>query len=135
MGDLLVLLSSVPLAASIVLLFDRRGGLVDWSGSVAAVRGVRIRGACFLLGLLMLGAGLTLGLQQGWNVASAVVAAIAAAALVAFAAYRPRVVALAQTGRRQAPRVRLAPRARTVWLVLFGLSVLASLVLSVLAVV
>ncbi|RHA41003.1 hypothetical protein [Cellulomonas rhizosphaerae] len=134
MGDLLVLLSSVPLAASIVLLFNRRGGLVDWGGSAAAVRGVRIRGACFLLGLLMLGVGLTLGLQQGWTTSSAVEAGVAAAALVAFAVYRPRVVALAQTGRRQAPRIRLAPRARTVWLMLFALSALASLVLSVLAV-
>lgn len=133
-GDLLVVLSSVPFSLSVVLLFNRRGALMDWSGSLGALRGVRIRGICFLLGLLLLGAGLTLGLQQGWTVVSGVAAGAAAVAMVAFAVYRPRTVSEEQVGHRhRAPKVTLEPAARTRSAGAFGCSALASVVLIVTA--
>ena len=91
-GDLLVGLSSLPLAVGVVSMFRRDGTLAEWSGSATAVRGVRIRGACVLVGLLMLGTGLTLGLSQDDRTSSVIVAGVSLAALVTFALYRPRTV-------------------------------------------
>ncbi|WP_123369405.1 hypothetical protein [Cellulomonas sp. PhB150] len=135
MGDLLVVLSSVPLSLSVLLLFNRHGALVDWSGSVGALRGVRVRGTCFLVGLLMLGAGLTLGLQQGWTATSGAVAGFAAGAMLVFAAYRPATVFEEQVGRRhRAPKVRLDRAARARSAAAFGCSAVAAVVLIAMAV-
>lgn len=135
-GDLLVVLSSVPLSLSVLLLFNRHGALVDWSGSVGALHGVRVRATCFLVGLLMLGAGLTLGLQQGWTATSGVVAGIAVGAMLVFAVYRPATVSEEQVGRRhRAPKVRLDAAARTRSAAAFGCSAVAGVVLVAMAVV
>jgi hypothetical protein len=135
-GDLLVALSSLPLAVSIVSMFRRNGTLMEWGGSTAAIRGVRIRGTAFLVGLLMLGAGLTLGLSQGDRAGSMVVAGISLAALGAFALYRPRTVDEEPTGRRhKLPRSFIQPWSRWLWVAAFTCSALASIVLVVAAVV
>ena len=135
-GDLLVMLSSVPLAVSVVSMFRRNGTLMEWSGSAAAIRGVRIRGTGFLVGLLMLGAGLTLGLSEDDRTGSAVVAGIALAALVVFAVYRPRTVdEEPPTGHRhRASRSLLEVSSRWRWLAAFACSALASAVLVVAAI-
>jgi len=136
-GDLLVALSWVPFAVSIGTLFNRRGALREWSGSVADLRAVRVRGTSFLVGLLMLGVGLTLGMRPGARGAWWFVAAVAAAGLVAFAVYRPRTVpderGAGRRARHQAARVRLEPRGRTRWAAMFACGCLASVVLIVLA--
>jgi hypothetical protein len=131
-GDLLVALSALPLGVSIVSMFRRNGTLMEWSGSAAAIRGVRVRGTAFLVGLLMLGTGLALGLTQGDREGSMVVGAVSLVALVAFALYRPRTVDVEQTSRRhQLPRSFIEPSSRWLWLAAFTCSALASIVLIV----
>ena len=136
-GDALRGLSSVPILISVVSLLNHSGVNFEISGSRSAIRGNRVRGTLFLIGLLMFGVGSTLrvtALGEGAPTPARLfcvwlLLGLVAASEVAFLVYRPRTVVESRSevveGAHSAPRAGFVGRSGVLWAGFLAFGVLA----------